>query len=116
MSEEKAAGGKGRLGPGPRAHAQRPDVTKAAAVHIGADVLDSPEHATWPKPRFPQVTVDRLIGLCRSAGIVSQRRIVGTGATVDRVHESIADVAVAVGPGGLLVLSFSGHSQRAVPG
>jgi hypothetical protein len=91
-------------------------VTKAAAVHIGADVLDSPEHARWARPRFCQVTVDRLSQLCRSADIVSQHRIVGAEATVDRVRESVVGSAIAVGPGGLLVLSFSGHSQRAVPG
>lgn len=88
----------------------------AAAVHIGADLLDGPQHAGWAKLLSCRDTAERLSRLSDAAGVRSQRRLLGADATIRRVRHAIADSAVGIGAGGLLVLSFSGHSERAVPG
>ena len=85
------------------------------ALHIGADFLESPRHAAWPRLRACRDSVERLTELCDAAGIATQHRLLGTDATVGGVREAIADAAAAVRPGGLLMLTFSGHSERAVP-
>lgn len=89
---------------------------EAAAVHIGADVLESPRHATYARLLSCVDTVDRLTRLCHASGITAQRRLLGADATMGRVRDCIVDSAARTGPGGLLVLTFSGHSERAVPG
>lgn len=61
-------------------------------------------------------TVERLTRLCRAAGVRSQDRLLGPDATVGRVREAITDAVSRIGPDGLFVLTFSGHSERAVPG
>jgi hypothetical protein len=88
----------------------------ATAVHIGADVLESPEHVGWAKSLSCLDTVERLTRLCRAAGVRTQHRLLGFDATVGRVRDAIAGQVGRLGPDGLLVLTFSGHSARAVPG
>jgi len=96
-------------------------VTSAAApplvaVHIGADVLRHPRHAAWARPLSCRDTVQRLSRLCQAAGIRAQQALLGPDATTGRVSAAIAAAAAGTGPGGLLVLTFSGHSERPVPG
>lgn len=88
----------------------------AIAVHIGADVLVHPRYAAWARPRSCDDTLRRVWRLCRAAGVRVQRRLLGPGAALGRVREAITDAAAATGPGGLFVLTFSGHSQRPVAG
>jgi hypothetical protein len=61
-------------------------------------------------------TVERLTRLCHAAGVQSQHRWLGVDATVGRVRDAIAGAVSGIGPDGLFVLTFSGHSERAVPG
>ena len=89
---------------------------RAAAVHIGADALRHPRHAAWARPLSCRDTVERLSRLCQTAGVRAQQALLGPDATTARVRVAIAGAAAAVGPGGLLVLTFSGHSERPVPG
>ena len=89
---------------------------RAAAVHIGADALRHPRHAAWARPLSCRDTVDRLSRLCQAAGVRAQRALLGPDATTGRVRTAIAAAAAGIGPGGLLVLTFSGHSERPVPG
>lgn len=89
---------------------------RTAAVHIGADVLTHPRHAAWVRPLSCRDTVQRLSRLCRAAGIRAQQALLGPDATTDRARTAIAASAEGIGPGGLLVLTFSGHSERPVPG
>jgi len=89
---------------------------RAAAVHIGADDLRHPRHAAWARPLSCRVTVDRLFRLCQAAGVRAQQALLGPDATTARARTAIADSVAGIGPGGLLVLSFSGHSERPVPG
>jgi hypothetical protein len=86
------------------------------AVHIGADVLRHPRHAAWARPLSCRDTVERLSRLCQASGVRAQQALLGPDATTGRVRVAIAGAAAAIGPGGLLVLTFSGHSERPVPG
>jgi hypothetical protein len=85
-------------------------------VHIGADDLRHPRHAAWARPLSCRDTVQRLSGLCQASGIRAQQALLGPDATTARARTAIADSAGGIGPGGLLVLTFSGHSERPVPG
>jgi hypothetical protein len=89
---------------------------RSAAVHIGADVLRHPRHSTWAQPLSCRDTAGRLSRLCQAAGIRAQQTLLGPEATTGRARAAIAGAAAGIGPGGLLVLTFSGHSERAVPG
>jgi hypothetical protein len=89
---------------------------QSAAVHIGADDLRHPPHAAWARPLSCRDTVERLFRLCQAADIRAQQALLGPDATTGRACAAIADSVAAIGPGGLLVLSFSGHSERPVPG
>ena len=89
---------------------------RSAAVHIGADDLRHPRHAAWARPLSCRDTVERLSRLCQAVGVRTQQALLGPDATTGRVRAAIAAAAAAMGPGGLLVLTFSGHSERPVPG
>lgn len=88
----------------------------SAAVHIGADDLRHPRHARWARPLSCRDTVGRLSRLCQAAGVRAQQTLLGPDATTGRVRAAIEGSAAGTGPGGLLVLTFSGHSERPVPG
>jgi hypothetical protein len=60
--------------------------------------------------------VERLSRVCQAAGIEDQQVLLGSDATTGRVCAAIAASAAGIGPGGLLVVTFSGHSERPVPG
>jgi hypothetical protein len=85
-------------------------------VHIGADVLRHPRHAVWARPLSCRDTADRLSRLCQAAGVRAQQALLGPDATTGRVRSAIAGAAAGIGSGGMLVLTFSGHSERLVPG
>jgi hypothetical protein len=89
---------------------------RAAAVHIGADVLTHPRHARWARPLSCHDTVERLSRVCQAAGVPAQQSLLGPDASTGGVRAAIAGAAASTGPGGLLVLTFSGHSERPVPG
>jgi hypothetical protein len=89
---------------------------RAAAVHIGADDLRHPRHAAWARPLSCRDTVERLSRLCQAAGVRDQQALLGPDATTGRVRAAIAGAAAGTGPGGLLVVTFSGHSERPAPG
>ncbi|HET7017714.1 MAG TPA: hypothetical protein VFI65_27570 [Streptosporangiaceae bacterium] len=90
--------------------------SQAAAVHIGADVLTQPEHARWARPLSCLDTVERLSRVCQAAGVGAQQVLLGPDATTGRACAAIAASVAGIGPGGLLVVTFSGHSERPVPG
>ena len=85
-------------------------------MHIGADVLAHPRHARWARPLSCRDTVERLSRVCQAAGVRAQQTLLGPDATTRRACAAIAASAAGIGPGGLLVLTFSGHSERPVPG
>jgi hypothetical protein len=85
-------------------------------VHIGADVLRHPRHAAWARPLSCRDTAARLSRVCQAAGIRAQQTLLGPQATTGQVRAALAGTAAGIGPGGLLVVTFSGHSERPVPG
>ena len=89
---------------------------QSTAVHIGADVLAHPRHAGWAQPLSCHDTVERLSRLCQAAGVLAQQTLLGKDATTGRARAAITGAAAGIGQGGLLVLTFSGHSERPVPG
>ena len=89
--------------------------SRGLAVHIGADVLASPRYRDWPATRSSRDTVARMTGLCTAVGIARQHRLLGADATRDRVRGAISRAATDLHPDGLLVLTFSGHSDRGEP-
>jgi hypothetical protein len=84
-------------------------------VHIGADLLASPAHRDWPSTRSSRDVVARMTGLCTTMGIRRQQHLLGADATRDRARGAIARAATDLHPDGLLVLTFSGHSDRGEP-
>src|SRR6185436_3286654 len=82
------------------------------ALHIGADELVGERHARWPRARFCSSSIARVSRLCAAAGIREQEVLRGAEATRARVLESLAERVARLPPGGLLVLSFAGHSER----
>ena len=90
---------------------------RSAAGHIGADVFCNPRHAAWARPLSCRDTVERLSRLCQTAGLSgpSRRCSSPTQPQAGPARPSRGSAA-AIGPGGLLVLTFSGHSERPVPG
>jgi hypothetical protein len=89
--------------------------SRGQAVHIGADVLASPRHRDWPPTRSSRDTVARMTRLCTAVGIPRQQQLLGVDATRDRVLGAITEAATDLHPDGLLVLTFSGHSERREP-
>jgi hypothetical protein len=85
----------------------------AVAVHIG---VERPAGRNFARLRSPRGTVDRLAGLCATAGVETQHRLLDARATASEVRATLAVAARGIGRGGLLVLSFSGHAERPVPG
>jgi hypothetical protein len=92
------------------------DRATGLAVHVGADVLASPQHRDWPPVRSCRDTLARMTRLCASAGVDRQECLAGPHATLARVRSAIAGAAATLAPDGLLVLTFAGHSERARPG
>src|SRR4051812_45028784 len=86
--------------------------TLGVALHIGADLLTSPERSRWPMVRSCRDSAIRLSRLCAAAGLRKQRTLLGADSTCDRVRDGIAQSAAELEPGGLFVLTFSGHSER----
>jgi hypothetical protein len=86
------------------------------AVHVGADVLESPKHAGWARLLSCHDTVERLTRVCHAAGVRTQQHLLGRRATVGRIRDAIAGPATRISEDGVLVLTFSGHSERAIPG
>jgi general stress protein CsbA len=84
---------------------------QARAIHIGADALAWPGHAHMSVLRGCRDTLTRMMRLARAAGIQEQRCLAGTQATCAAVAETIACEATALAPDGLLVVTFSGHTE-----
>lgn len=84
----------------------------ALAIHIGADVLTCPEHAHLSKLRGCHDTFVRMARLTYAAGIQEQQCLLGWEATCAAVTATLKHAAASLAPGGLLVVTFSGHSVR----
>ena len=83
----------------------------ARAIHIGADALAWPGHAHLCALSSCRDTLTRMTRLAHAAGIQEQRCLAGTQATCAAVAETIAHGATALAHDGLLVVTFSGHTE-----
>lgn len=85
---------------------------RVTSVHVGAGSLTMARHAGWPAVRAAADAVARMAALGESAGAASPRRLVASAANRAAVCAAIAAAAAEVDPGGLLLVSFAGHSER----
>lgn len=82
------------------------------AVHIGGDIATAGPGWSWPRPFATRDTVRRTWRMCRRAGIVEQRRLIGLQATKQAVLAALQHASEALAEGGRFVLVFSGHTRR----
>ncbi|HEX6871234.1 MAG TPA: hypothetical protein VF163_09060 [Micromonosporaceae bacterium] len=89
--------------------------SRAKAVHICADIAAAhvlgPGGQPRPRVRSGWDTLMRLNRLCAAAGIQDQLSLVAEQATGDQVSAALAEAVAAMDPDGLLVLTFTGHSD-----
>lgn len=94
----------------------RPGSLPGLGVHIGADVLTGARYARWPPVYACRDAIARMSRLCAAAGVPEQRRLLGRQATRDRIRHSLEAAVADLAPDGLLVLTFTGHSDRGETG
>jgi hypothetical protein len=90
----------------------RDDQRRGLAVHICADVLTTEPYRRWPPLVAARDTVQRAERLCQRAGIVEQRALLGEAATRDAMLGALEAAAGSLAGDGVLVLTFSGHTER----
>jgi hypothetical protein len=82
------------------------------AIHVGADILTSPQHAHRPAVRSCRDTIERTSRLANAAGITRQCRLLGARASRAEVKGALRRAAAGLDPHGHLLLAFTGHSDR----
>jgi hypothetical protein len=82
------------------------------AIHVGTDVLTSPQHALRPAVRSCRDAIERTSRLANAAGITRQRRLLGAHASRAEVTGALRRAAAELDPRGHLLLTFTGHSDR----
>lgn len=85
---------------------------RALAIHICADVLTTEPHCHWPPPVSARDTIARTARMCERAGVSEQYTLAGAAATCDNVLDALQAAALILAGTGLLVLTFSGHTER----
>jgi hypothetical protein len=85
---------------------------RALAIHICADVLTTEPHRQWPPWVAARDTIERTARMCQRAGIAEQYTLAGDTATCDDVLDALTATALILADDGLLVLTFSGHTER----
>jgi len=83
----------------------------ALAIHIGADDLAWPGHAHLCVLRSCRDTLAHMTRLAHAAGIREQRCLAETQATYAAVTEALERGTTTLAPDGLLVVTFSGHTE-----
>jgi hypothetical protein len=83
----------------------------ARAIHIGADELAWPGHAHLCRLHSCRDTLARMTRPAHAAGIQEQHWLAGTQATCAAVAETLERGATTLAPDGLLVVTFSGHTE-----
>ena len=85
---------------------------RALAIHICADVLTTEPHCHWPPPVAARDTIVRSARMCERAGVSEQYTLAGAAATCDNVLDALQAAALILATDGLLVLTFSGLTER----
>ncbi|HEX4418759.1 MAG TPA: hypothetical protein VH165_12700 [Kofleriaceae bacterium] len=84
----------------------------AIAIHVCADVLATEPYCRWTALVASRDTVQTTEKLCRIAGIADQHLLIGGHATRAALAARLHAAAHALHDDGLLVLTFSGHTER----
>lgn len=83
------------------------------AIHVCADVATRGIRRCWPPPFAAPDTLERIMRVCQQLGIAEQHVLAGEQATAAALQEALrAASTVMAGDGGLVMLSFSGHTER----
>ena len=85
---------------------------RALAIHVCADAETSGLRRTWPPAFAAHDTVQRAQRICERSGVVEQRTLAGDQATAEALRDALDHAAAALIHGGLLVVTFSGHTER----
>jgi hypothetical protein len=85
---------------------------RGLAVHVCADLPSQDEHLPRSAVRSAHDSLARMSRVCAAAGLRDQRRLVGQDATTPRLRGILTDAVEDIDPFGLLVLTFTGHSDR----
>ena len=84
----------------------------ALAIHICADVATAGPDRRWPYSLAAPDTVRRTARICAHAGIVAQHTLASEQATTAAVQAALRRASERLAPGGILVVTFSGHTRR----
>ena len=85
---------------------------RALAIHVCADAQTTGLRRSWPPAIAAHDTVQRAQGICERSGVVEQRTLAGDQATAEALRDALGHAAAILINGGLLVLTFSGHTER----
>ena len=84
----------------------------AIAIHICADVLTTEPYRRWSTLVASRDTVQTIEAMSRDAGIAEHVRLTGEQATCEALRAALDAATTGLDDDGLLVLTFSGHTER----
>jgi hypothetical protein len=87
-------------------------MTRALAIHVCADVETAGLRRQWPPPVAARDTAQRARRICEHSGVAEQRTLAGDQATPEALRDALDHAAAVLIDGGLLVVTFSGHTER----
>ena len=85
---------------------------RALAIHVCADAETTGLRRPWPPVIAARDTLQRTQRICEHSGVVEQRTLAGDQATAEALRDALGHAAAVLINGGLLVLTFSGHTER----
>jgi hypothetical protein len=87
-------------------------MTRAIAIHVCADAETTGRRRPWPPVIAARDTLQRAQRICEHSGVVEQRTLAGDQATPEALCDALGHAAAVLINGGLLVMTFSGHTER----
>jgi len=85
---------------------------RALAIHVCADAETTGLRRPWPPVIAARDTLQRAQRICERSGVVDQRTLAGDQATPEALRDALDHAAAVLINGGLLVVTFSGHTER----
>lgn len=87
-------------------------MTHALAIHVCADAETRGSRRCWRPLLAARDTLQRAQRICAHAGVIEQRTLAGDQASAEALREALGHAAAVLLDGGLLVVTFSGHTER----
>jgi hypothetical protein len=87
-------------------------MAKGISIHVGVNAVDSRHYGSVPTLRGCEADAAAMADLAQSAGFQVMPPLVGKGATAAAVTNAIEGAVSLLGPGDLLLVSYSGHGGR----